>query len=167
MCASSSRISPKNSLRNTTLHKQPKMAGSILRFSAVAMAYRNQADSPMTSCAPAFRRRDIVRPPQHLVSGAISGVPSNFFYLLTTSESNMREKNTPSISSRLLSKTTRSPQTGKEQNLQKSTLLGIIITGMPIGPAAYPRMDTLQKVFSNMDTPAPRNRNSHCTNTLR
>ena len=44
--------------------------------------------------------------------------PINFFNLLTTSASDMWEKNTPSISSRLLSKTTRSPQTGKAQNLQ-------------------------------------------------
>ena len=79
MCASSSWISHKNSLRNTTLHKQPKMAGYILWSSVVATAYRNQADLPMTSCAPVFRRRYITKPPQHLASGAISGVPSNFF----------------------------------------------------------------------------------------
>ena len=167
MCASSSSISHNNSSRNKTLHKQTKMAGFILIFSAVATAYLNQADLPMTSCAPILRMRSITRPQQHLVSGSISGVPSNFFYLLTTSASNMWENNTPSISARLLSKTTRSPQTGKEQNLQGSTSLGIIITGTPIGPAASPWMGTLQKFFSNMDTPVPRNRNSHRTNTVR
>ena len=63
MCASSSWVSHKNSSRNTTLHKHPKTAGSILRSSAVAMSYRNQDDLPMTSCAPVLRRRDITKPP--------------------------------------------------------------------------------------------------------
>ena len=144
MCASSSRISHNNSSKNMTLHKQPRMAGSILRFSAVATAYRNQDDSPMTSCAPVLRMRDITRLPQHLVSGAISSAPFNLFYSLTTLASNMWEKNTPSISSRLSRKTTRSPQTGKAQNFQESTSLGIIMSGTPIGPAASPWMDTLQ-----------------------
>ena len=150
-----------------TLPKQSKMAGSILRFSVVAMAYHNQADSPMTSCATVLSRRGNTRPLQHLISGAISGAPFNFFYSLTTSASNIWEKNTPSISSRLSSKTTRSPQTGKAQNLQESTSLGIILAGTPIGPAASQWMDTLQEFLSNMDTPAPENCNSHRTNTVR
>ena len=79
----------------------------------------------------------------------------------------MWEKNTSSMSSRLSRKTTRSPHTGKEQNLKESTLLGIIMPGTPIVPAASPWMDTLQKLFSNMDTLAPRNRNSQRTNTVR
>ena len=41
-------------------------------------AYCNQADLPMTSCAPVLRRRDITKPPQKLSSGAIIGVPSIF-----------------------------------------------------------------------------------------
>ena len=82
MCASSSSISHNNSSRNKTLHKQTKMAGFILIFSAVATAYLNQADLPMTSCAPILRMRSITRPQQHLVSGSISGVPSNFFLLV-------------------------------------------------------------------------------------
>ena len=150
-----------------TLPKQSKMAGSILKLSVVAMAYHNKSDSPMTSCATVFRRRGITRPPQHLVYGAISGAPINFFYSLTTSASNMWENNTPFISSIPSSKTTRSPQTGKAQNFQESTSLGIIISGAPIGPVAYPWMDTLQDFFSNMDTPDPTNRNSRCTNTVR
>ena len=150
-----------------TLHKQSKMAGSILIFSAVAMAYLNQADSPMNSCPPVLRRRDITRPPQHLVSGAISGAPLNLFYSLTTSASYMWENNTPSISSRLSSKTARSLQTGKAQNLKESTSLGIIMSGPPIGPTASPWMDTLQDFLSNMDTPSPKNRNSYRTNTVK
>ena len=42
MCASRSLTSHKNSSSNTTLHKQPKMSGSILRSSAVVTAYRNR-----------------------------------------------------------------------------------------------------------------------------
>ena len=143
------------------------MARFILRLSVVAMAYRNQADLPRTSCTPVLRRRDITRAPQHLVSVSISGSPFNLFYSLTTLASNMWEKNTPSISSRLSSKNTRSPQTGKEQHLQDSTSLGIIMSSTPIGPAASPWMDTLQDLFSNIDTPAPTNCNSHRTNTVR
>ena len=150
-----------------TLPKQSKMAGSILKLSVVAMAYHNKSDSPMTSCATVFRRRGITRPPQHLVYGAISGAPINFFYSLTTSASNMWENNTPFISSIPSSKTTRSPQTGKAQNFQESTSLGIIMPGTPIGPAASPWVDKLQEIFSNMEIPAPRNRNFHSTNTVR
>ena len=61
-------------------HKQSRMDGFILILSVVAMAYRNQADLPMTSCAPVLRKRGITRPPQHLVSGAISGNPFNLSY---------------------------------------------------------------------------------------
>ena len=167
MSASSSRISYKNSSMNMTLHNQSKMDRSILRCSVIAMAYRNQADSSMTSCTPVLRRRGTTRPPQHLVSGSISGAPFNFSYSLTTSASNMWENNTPSISSRLLSRTTRSPQTGRAKNLQESTSIVIIMSGAPIGPAAYPWIGTLQECLSNIDTPAPANRNSCHTNTVR
>ena len=149
------------------LHKQSQMAGSVLRFSVVDRAYHNQADSPITSCAPILRRRGIKRLPQHLVYGAISGSPFNLFYLFTILASNMWKNNTPSISSRLSSKTIRSPQTEKAQNLQEFASLGIIMSVTPIGPAASPWMDTLQDLFSNMDTSAPANRNSHFTNTVR
>ena len=98
ICASRSRLSHKNSLSNTTLQKQTKMAGSILRSSAVVMAYRNQADLPITSWAPILRRRVITKTPQHLAYGAISVVPSNLFYSLTNLASNVWAKNTPSIS---------------------------------------------------------------------
>ena len=82
MCASSSWVSHKNSSRNTTLQKQPKMAGSILRSSTVAMAYRNQSDPPTTSCVPVLRRQDIMKPPQHLASGSINLRPIQFVLLV-------------------------------------------------------------------------------------
>ena len=75
------------------------MDGYILILSVVAMAYRNQADSSMTSCAPVLRRSYNTKPPQYLVSEAIIGALFNLSYLLTTSASNMWEKNTPYISS--------------------------------------------------------------------
>ena len=52
MCASSSRISLKNSLRNMTSENQPKMDGSILKSSAGVMAYHNPSDWQTTSCVP-------------------------------------------------------------------------------------------------------------------
>ena len=54
-----------------------------------AMAYRNQADSPTTSCAPVSRRQDIMKPPQYLASGATSDVLFNFLNSWTTSALNM------------------------------------------------------------------------------
>ena len=148
-------------------HKQFRIDGFILRFSVVAMAYCNQADSTMTSCSLVLDRRYTMRPPQHLVYGAISGAPFNSSYLLTTLASNMWEKNMPYISSRLQSRTTRSPQTGKEQNLQESNLHGVTISGTPIRPAASPWMGILQECSSSMDTPPPENHNSHHTNIVR
>ena len=73
-----SQISHHISLKNIISHNQSRMDGFILRFYAVAMAYRNQADSLMTSCAHVLRRRDNIRQPQHLISGSINGAPSNF-----------------------------------------------------------------------------------------
>ena len=74
------------------------MDGFILRLPVVAMAYRNQADSPMTSYTPVLNRPDTTRPPQHLVSGAISGAPLNLSYLLTNLASNMWEITRPTYS---------------------------------------------------------------------
>ena len=89
MCASSSWISLMNSLRNMTSEKHPKMVGSILKSSAVVMAYHSPSDWPTTSCTPVSRSHDIMKPSQHLASGATNGVQSNYFYLWTTSASNM------------------------------------------------------------------------------
>ena len=60
-----------------TSAKQPKMVGSILESSAGFMAYHNPAVWQTTSCAPVSRRQDIMNPPQHLASGATSGVLFN------------------------------------------------------------------------------------------
>ena len=106
-------------------HNQSRMDGFILRFSVVAMAYRNQAESPMTSCAHVFRRRGNTRHPQHLVSGAINGAPFNLSYSLTTSASNMWRNNTPYISSRIWSRTMRSPPTGKGGNCRNRPCMGL------------------------------------------
>ena len=62
------------------------------------MAYHNTADWQTTSCAPVSIRQAIMKPPQHLASGDISGVPSNSFYLWMTSELNMSARNTLYIS---------------------------------------------------------------------
>ena len=70
---------PQEFIDEYNLRKQPKIDVYILRFSVVAMAFRNQADSPMTSYATVLRRQYITRPTQHLVSGAISGAPPNLF----------------------------------------------------------------------------------------
>ena len=94
----SSRISLSNSLRNMTSEKQPKMDGSISKFSTGVMAYHNLADWKTTSCTPVSRRQAIMKPPQHLASGAISGVLFNSFYSWETLTSNMSARNTPYIS---------------------------------------------------------------------
>ena len=101
------------------------MDGFILKLSTVAMAYHNKADSPMTSCTLMLRRRDTTRPPQHLGSGDISGAPFNLSYSFTTLSSNMWGKNTLYISSRLLSRTMRSPQNGKGKKFRDRPCMGL------------------------------------------
>ena len=89
MCASSSEISLKNSLRNTTSAKPLKMDGSISKSSADVTAYHNLTDWQTFSCVPVSREQAIMKPPQHRASSATSGVPSNSFYLWTTLALNM------------------------------------------------------------------------------
>ena len=66
-------------MKNIISHNQSRMDGFISRFSAVAMDYRNQENSLMTSCAHVLRRQDTTRQPKILVYGAINGAPFNFY----------------------------------------------------------------------------------------
>ena len=70
---------PQEFIEEYDLSEASQMVRSILKSSAVVMAYQNPSDLPTTSCAPVSRKMDIMKPPQHLASGATSGILLNSF----------------------------------------------------------------------------------------
>ena len=80
---------PQEFIEEYDLSEAAQIVGYILKSFAGVMAYHNSADWQMTSCAPVSIRRDFMKPPQHLASGAISGILSNLCYSWTTSALDM------------------------------------------------------------------------------